>query len=1263
MKDALKECKALLAELNNQLARKESFERLLDIYAQFCPKSYTIYNRHFKFTKHDLLQHKRLRQLLHSDGQIRIWSATRRKLFQMLCLILNDIVVFLRIESSSSSSSSSSPLVATTTSAAAAAASASTATTTVTSPSISSIGLAQTQTSGRNNFLFHAPHHHLFQGASSEAAHSSSLFNDLFASSDIHHSQTSHCALINVFAQALHTSGAQSLTSNSNANGNNNHYNNHNNGSLIFGPGQHLTSVAPSSLISQSQSSSASTCGINVKYYFANIDNKSSVISLSKLLIREKAVQDGEPRIYLISSNPSQPEMYELAFLSKRHQVNFVEKLKSCIEQHHKNSLDHDSVDEDEFDIIHGTHLSLYGGNNDCEGEEEEMEEEEDDEEEEEEEGEDNEDDDEIEDDVGVSNLDSCEYQSVGEEAGDTSRSDFADDCCRPDATSNGHGCSASNRAQQARRQRLYRHRHRRRRLQPATVDDELLVDSIQCSRRQNGCKVTARAATNDLLQKRQSCKVVTGNTSMDGELYFENLDIEEDVVSPSENQLAEEEEEKRQKQQQHEQQSKGEESDEPASFLYLPPNGIPREVVQSPNGFVDHQQQQQVQTEQKTHPLVNNEEETREDGGDNESADEPESNESGLSERAKDSLDESSAINALSKQKLRGPRRRRIQRPRQISNQSSSSSEAATSHRQAIKLVISRQQDSTSSAATSMNDGFLVTLSSDNKSFDNDEKTLVGGNDEEEFDSGRGHDDSSSAASTSSNSLNSRTGGSRDKSATIVQNLEDKHNGQESVEKFYMSKEKQTQQQSQSQNTIDGKREKRIDLKLLKSSISLSTSSITSTLMSSITGSSSGSNDNSVAVSMTPTTMVNQADLQREKDKSMTTATTITTPNTTSATNNSSSCASSTTSGITAESSLANCQQLKSNLVKCSSILSKSSCSFIKQRKLSTVSTMSSQLKLINKLKNNCYGQHHNPNQYACLNCCCQNHAIRISQDGSSVSNVNFQITNTSSAPAAGNCCSPGCLSQQSTLSKQMRQQLRRSSFIPEQKLEELRDLRIQLDKDKQEWQEKFDKMQEQLLDERRELDLAREKLKQDRQQVANEREQLYRKLDVLKEKGILLSPSHKVIITTPELRIFPPNNDIQQQQQQQNIIRGNNQRQPLQGLNNTSNSPPSSIRIPFHSNKSMSQIQNHPPYSVNMSPNAEVSNAMRGQNQSTNLFIQSSATACKVPLHLSEGATSKSSLLSTPNNRTSSLIGGLLGAAQMNINKHNPNIESHLI
>lgn len=46
------------------------------------------------------------------------------------------------------------------------------------------------------------------------------------------------------------------------------------------------------------------------KYSFAPV-NKAGVVSLQKLLVREKAGQDSRG-IYLISSNRSEPEMFEL---------------------------------------------------------------------------------------------------------------------------------------------------------------------------------------------------------------------------------------------------------------------------------------------------------------------------------------------------------------------------------------------------------------------------------------------------------------------------------------------------------------------------------------------------------------------------------------------------------------------------------------------------------------------------------------------------------------------------------------------------------------------------------------------------------------------------------------------------------------------------------------------------------------------------------------------------------------------------------------
>lgn len=238
----------------------------------------------------------------------------------------------------------------------------------------------------------------------------------------------------------------------------------------------------------------------------------------------------------------------------------------------------------------------------------------------------------------------------------------------------------------------------------------------------------------------------------------------------------------------------------------------------------------------------------------------------------------------------------------------------------------------------------------------------------------------------------------------------------------------------------------------------------------------------------------------------------------------------------------------------------------------------------------------------------------------------------------------------------------MRRSSFIPEQKLEELRDLRIQLDKDKQEWQAKFDRMQEQLLNERRELDLAREKIKLDRQQVANDREQLYRKLDLLKEKGILLSPSHKVIITTPELRIYPPNNAATLDGRS-NQVQNYQARQVLRNLNSS---------ISSNSSDNGYQQQHYP---VNTSSVRIVQQQQQPQQQqqvasnkqsTTNLFIQSSPT-CKVPHHLSEPMsrpTTTAGLVAGGRaalNMLSERLAGGGGGGQSNVNQGQ--VESHVI
>lgn len=54
------------------------------------------------------------------------------------------------------------------------------------------------------------------------------------------------------------------------------------------------------------------------------------MISLQKLLIREKAGQDNRG-LYLISSHPNDPEMYELIFQSPKEKKAWMEAIKEAI--------------------------------------------------------------------------------------------------------------------------------------------------------------------------------------------------------------------------------------------------------------------------------------------------------------------------------------------------------------------------------------------------------------------------------------------------------------------------------------------------------------------------------------------------------------------------------------------------------------------------------------------------------------------------------------------------------------------------------------------------------------------------------------------------------------------------------------------------------------------------------------------------------------------------------------------------------------------
>ncbi|XP_063922185.1 A-kinase anchor protein 13 isoform X3 [Zophobas morio] len=67
------------------------------------------------------------------------------------------------------------------------------------------------------------------------------------------------------------------------------------------------------------------------KYTFFTPDNKAGVISLQKLLVREKAGQDSRG-IYLISSNPADPEMFELKVHKPKDKQIWIHAIREAVQ-------------------------------------------------------------------------------------------------------------------------------------------------------------------------------------------------------------------------------------------------------------------------------------------------------------------------------------------------------------------------------------------------------------------------------------------------------------------------------------------------------------------------------------------------------------------------------------------------------------------------------------------------------------------------------------------------------------------------------------------------------------------------------------------------------------------------------------------------------------------------------------------------------------------------------------------------------------------
>ncbi|XP_075216906.1 rho guanine nucleotide exchange factor 18 cysts [Lycorma delicatula] len=69
----------------------------------------------------------------------------------------------------------------------------------------------------------------------------------------------------------------------------------------------------------------------NHKYTFFTPDNKAGVVSLQKLLVREKAGQESRG-IYLISSNPTDPEMFELKVHKPKDKQVWIQAIRSAVQ-------------------------------------------------------------------------------------------------------------------------------------------------------------------------------------------------------------------------------------------------------------------------------------------------------------------------------------------------------------------------------------------------------------------------------------------------------------------------------------------------------------------------------------------------------------------------------------------------------------------------------------------------------------------------------------------------------------------------------------------------------------------------------------------------------------------------------------------------------------------------------------------------------------------------------------------------------------------
>ncbi|KRY65416.1 Rho guanine nucleotide exchange factor 2 [Trichinella pseudospiralis] len=101
-------------------------------------------------------------------------------------------------------------------------------------------------------------------------------------------------------------------------------------------------------------------------YAFFSQDNKECIISLLKLIVREKAGRSGSQGLYLISAAPSHAEMYEIICHTKKMLASWTERIQRAVDACPSAAIEECPSSESVFAVEHEEQLkNLFGKVND----------------------------------------------------------------------------------------------------------------------------------------------------------------------------------------------------------------------------------------------------------------------------------------------------------------------------------------------------------------------------------------------------------------------------------------------------------------------------------------------------------------------------------------------------------------------------------------------------------------------------------------------------------------------------------------------------------------------------------------------------------------------------------------------------------------------------------------------------------------------------------------------------------------------------------